>query len=139
MTRFERMLLDNCEECYTRKTYYEGRDSSIKTYEFVGTNSVEIVDSDGFIYIYNGFEDHFYKMIKPEDIVTDEDVLLDFSKRLNYFKHENQMSYKDVSNNTGIAARTIQRYANAETMPSFSAVIKIAKCLHCRIEDLTGL
>lgn len=77
-------------------------------------------------------------MYSREDIVTNEDFLLNFSKRLNYFKHENQMSYKDISNNTGISARTIQRYANAESMPSFLAVIKLAKCFHCSVADLIG-
>lgn len=82
------------------------------------------------------FEDRLYPMMNQEDIVTNEDILLDFSKRLNYFKHKNQMSYKDISNNTGISARTIQRYANAETMPSFLAVIKLAKCFDCGVADL---
>lgn len=138
MTRFERMLLENCEECYTRKTYYEGRDASIKTYKFVGTNSVEIVDSDGFIYIYNGFEDRLYPMMNPENVVTDEDFLLDFSNRFNYFKNETKNTYEYISNYTDISVSTLKKYSTGSRMPSFLAAMKIANCLHCDVKDLTG-
>lgn len=138
MTRFERMLLENCEECYTRKTYYEGRDASIKTYKFVGSNSVEIIDSDGFVYIYNGFEDRLYSMINPEDIVTDEDITKDFGIRFKYFKEESKRTFIDISIATGIGISTLKKYASGSLTPSMISLLKIAKCLHCSIEDLTG-
>lgn len=138
MTRFERMILENCKECYSRRCYYEGRDASIKTYKFVGTNSVEIVDSEGFVYIYDGFEDRLYPMMNPEDIITEEDILQDFSIRFKYFKEESKRTFNDISIVTGIGISTLKKYASGSLTPSMISLLKIAKCLHCRIEDLTG-
>lgn len=138
MTHYERMILENCKECYSRRCYYEGQDASIKTYKFVGTNSVEIVDSEGFVYIYDGFEDRLYPMMIPEDIITEEDILHDFSIRFKYFKEESKRTFNDISIVTGIGISTLKKYASGSLTPSMISLLKIAKCLHCSIEDLTG-
>lgn len=139
MTRMERILFDDCCECYRVMMDNETCTKEIKNYKFVGINSVEIVDYYDRVYIYNGFENRLYRMMSQEEIVTDEDFLHDFSKRFNYFKNESKQTYTDISKNTGIGISMVKKYAAGSNMPSTIAAVKIANCFHCNVDDLTGL
>ncbi|MGN1277228.1 MAG: helix-turn-helix domain-containing protein [Floccifex sp.] len=139
MTRCERILFDDCCECYRVMTDHESCTKEIKNYKFVGVNSVEIIDYYDRVYIYNGFENRLYRMMSAKDIITDEDFLQDFSNRFKYFKNESKQTYNDISKNTGISLNTLQKYASGSRMPSAIAAIKIANCFHCNGDDLTGL
>lgn len=71
-----------------------------------------------------------------EEIDYDEKWKRTFSSMLQFQMNEKSISQHELSRKTGLSAGTINKYLTRKSVPTVVNAIKIAKALHCSLEDI---
>lgn len=118
-------------------TYMADRMKSWSPYD---ETRIIIEINDGYNYIYDASDDSlnlFLNRVETENILSEEEWLERFSRRLCYKMKKAEISQGKLSEMTGISTVTLSKYMNGRAMPSAYKIKQIAKCLGCYMRELT--
>lgn len=76
---------------------------------------------------------------KDSNNMTDEEIKIEFGKRLQKMMYIRGVTQTELSEQSGIPQPMISSYMTGRTMPSFAKVDKIARVLKCSVDDLRYL
>lgn len=126
------------------KEYYEDflrctvhKDSEVRDWEKGVVNELIVYMNNGDVISYNCMG---HKCIYIVDKTRGDDELdYDeiFSRRLRGIMEARLITQRELSEKTGIAQVTINKYLNGHLNPSHSNAMKIADALGCNIKDLS--
>lgn len=71
-------------------------------------------------------------MFTEED---DNEMKTFFKYKLQRLIKNNEISQSELASQVGVSQQTISKYISGECMPSFVALKRLAKALHCSTED----
>ena len=110
--------LENNSECYKNKW-----------------DEIIIKTKDGEVYLYDLFDKSIRTLPEDRTNITEKQCRKEFGRRLRRIMWFRGMTQIELSEKTGIQQYAISNYTTGRTTPSFYIVDKIAKALHCSMDD----
>ena len=106
------------------------------SYEIDVFNTCLIVKlNNGETYLYDDLYKTIGRMYATEDDINEKACRTEFGRRLARMLLLKGMTQLELSEATGIAPATINRYINSNVTPTYYTVVKIAKALGCSTDD----
>ena len=90
---------------------------------------------DGTRIMYDG-EQHSIRSLPDSNDISEEQLRIEFSKRVSKILRRRGMSQLELSNLTGISTTTISKYMSRKATPSLYNANRIARALGCSIDEL---
>ncbi len=80
-----------------------------------------------------------FKKTDPEtELVTNEEILFDFSERLNSLMKSNNMTQSELSRKSGVTRYAICRYCKGQRLPKANTLLKICEVLGVSVQYILG-
>ena len=125
-----RLLLENL------KTYFPFLANDIISWIKNDEWGITVRTRQGETFFYDDYEHTIRRLPKDSDKLTEEQCRLEFGTRLRRLMYGKGISQTELADQIGIQRTQLNNYINGKTSPSFYIVDRIAKALHCSIEDL---
>lgn len=123
-------MIHNCE------LYFPYIAKHAISYELDVFNTCLIVKlENGETFLYDDVNRSIGPMITDETDISERTCRTEFGRRLDRMLLLKGMTQLDLSEATGIAPATINRYINSNVTPTYFTVVKIAKALGCSTDD----
>ena len=89
--------------------------------------------------LYDDLTKSIRTLPKDSNNMTDEEIKIEFGKRLQKMMYIRGITQTELSEQTGITQPMLSGYINGRSMPSFVKVDKLARVLRCSVDDLRYL
>jgi DNA-binding Xre family transcriptional regulator len=102
-----------------------------------------LITDEGRKYIYNDRWQTTRCIFDPEaeyaerGYFTEEEWRIHFARTLMYKMEDRRIGQVELSEHTGISQSSISAYLNKKKSPSAHIVQRLARVLHCSVDDLT--
>lgn len=133
--------MNNCAN-YTFENlmqHYRYLRDDILEWEETAPFELTIILKSGRTVLYDDLTKTIRTLPKDSNNMTEEEIKIEFGKRLQKMMYLRGMTQTELSEQTGITQPMLSGYMNGRTMPSFVKVDKIARVLKCSVDDLRYL
>lgn len=103
----------------------------------VGKYDLLVKFKNGTKRLYDGFSNRRRDIYYESDNLTEEQWRFEFRTRLYQIMMRNGISQKRLAEKVETSEATISRYISGESIPSSLMLDRLAKALHCSMDDFT--